>query len=57
MGMGVTIELQISAMLSYAATLPLSWSTRSVGDKAIGACRLPGRERLRIGKLRVEKRV
>jgi hypothetical protein len=34
-------------MLSCAVTLPLTWSTRSVGHKASGACLLPDREWLR----------
>ena len=40
---------RISATLSCAATLPLTWSTHSVGDKASGVCRLPDRVRLRTG--------
>jgi hypothetical protein len=40
---------RISAPLSCAATLPLTWSTRSVDDEAGGECRLPDRVRPRTG--------
>src|ERR1700683_1604677 len=40
---------RISASPSRAAILPLTWSTRSAGDQANGACRLPDRERLKTG--------
>jgi hypothetical protein len=49
MGWESRSNCRISATLSCAATLLLTWSTPSVGDKASGACRLPDRGWLRAG--------
>ena len=47
--MAVTIELQNLGDAQLCRDITATWSTRSVGDKASGACRLPDRARRRTG--------